>query len=298
MLPPEDSAPATLGEALAWARRRLEAGGVEAPAREVRLLASHLLGFTVTPLTARDLPLDAGALAALVARRAAREPLAYITGRRGFWTLDLSAGPDALVPRPDSETLVEAALAAFPHRDSVGAILDLGTGTGCLLLAALSEFHRAFGVGVDISPAAARLAARNAGACGLSARAAFVVGDWAASVGHPFDLVLCNPPYIASADLAALMPELGHEPRGALDGGPSGLDCYARLLPALPALLGRQGVAILELGAGQAADVAALARRAGLTHVGIQDDLAGVPRALVASVGARQKTFGSGRSGG
>ncbi len=282
MLHAQDSATVTLGEALAWATRVLDEAGVDAPAREARLLAAHLLRRTVTPLTPAGTPLDRARFAALAARRAAREPLAYITGQRGFWTLDLAVNPDTLVPRADSETLVEAALAALPDRDAVVRILDLGTGSGCLLLAALSEFGRAFGVGVDLSPGAALAAARNARSCGLADRSAFVVGDWAAPLGSGFDLVLCNPPYIASADLPALMPEVArHEPHEALDGGPSGLDCYATLLPALPALLRPGGVAVLELGQGQSQDVAALAERAGLTQLATRQDLAGIARALV-----------------
>lgn len=277
----QDSAAVTLGEALASSARTLAAAGVEQPAREARLLAAHLLGMPVTPLTDPATMLDEGALAALVARRAAREPLAYITGHRGFWTLDLAVGPETLVPRPDSETLIEAALTALPARDTVTRILDLGTGTGCLLLSALTEFASAFGVGVDVSPQAAALAARNALACGLASRAAFLAGDWDAALDTRFDLVLCNPPYIATGALDGLMPEVTHEPRRALDGGWSGTDCYARILPALPRLLGRRGVAVLELGAGQSACVAGLARQAGLTHMATRADLSGTARALV-----------------
>ena len=291
-----------LGEALAEGARVLAEAGVDQPRREARLLASYLLGAPVTALSDVGLPVERSRWAALVARRAAREPLALITGRRGFWTLDLAVSPDTLVPRPDSETLIEAALAAFPARDAVARILDLGTGTGCLLLAALSEFPAAFGVGIDLSPAAARLAAANAAACGLTERVAFAAGDWGEAVGGEavggeavggeavggeavggrFDLILCNPPYIATAELAQLMPEVRlYEPGRALDGGYWGLAAYARILPSLPALLAPAGVAILEVGAGQLADVSALARRAKLTHIASRVDLGGVERALI-----------------
>ena len=188
-----------LGAALDWAAGCLAAAGVDQPRREARLLAAHLLGAARAALLDRASRIDGPAYAALVARRAAREPLAFITGRRGFWTLDLEVSPDTLVPRPDSETLVQAALA---HAPGARRVLDLGTGTGCLLLAVLAECPAAFGVGVDLSPAACRLAARNAAANGLADRCAFVAGDWAAALHGRFDVVLCNPPYIESAALA------------------------------------------------------------------------------------------------
>lgn len=248
---------------------RLRTAGIENPVREARLLRAF----------AGDADL---AFAEAVARRAAREPLALITGRRGFWTLDLAVSGDTLVPRPDSETLVEAALAARPARGEVRRILDLGTGTGCLLLAALTEFPRAFGVGVDVWAPAAALARRNARSCGLAARSAFLAGDWAAALGGGFDLVLCNPPYVAREALGALMPEVREfEPRRALDGGAGGLEEYRRVVADLPRLLGPEGVAVVELGAGQAGDVAALAQAAGLAVVATRDDLGDVARALV-----------------
>jgi release factor glutamine methyltransferase len=160
-------------------------------------------------------------------------------------------------------------------------MLDLGTGTGCLLLAALSEFPAAFGVGVDRSAASAALAVRNAAALNLADRACFLCGDWADALAARFDLVLCNPPYIRTADLADLMPEVvRYEPRAALDGGADGFAAWRRLLPALPRLLNPQGVAVLELGAGQAETATGLARQAGFTAE-LRPDLAGIQRALV-----------------
>jgi release factor glutamine methyltransferase len=275
----------TLGEAIAAAASVLAAAGVDQPRREARLLAAHALGAPANALLDPARPLstgDSAALAALAARRGAREPLAFITRRRGFWTLDLEVSPDTLIPRADSETLIEAAIADLAPPHAVHRILDLGTGTGCLLLAALREFTAAFGVGVDLSPAAARLAARNASGAGLADRATFLAGDWAAALCGRFDLVLCNPPYIATAAIAGLMPEVArHEPARALDGGPAGLDAYARLVPTLARLLTPHGLAVLELGAGQGPAVAALAEGCGLAHVRTRPDLGGVDRALV-----------------
>jgi release factor glutamine methyltransferase len=217
----------------------------------------------------------------LLLRRAAREPLALITGRREFWSLPFAVSPATLIPRADSETLLEAALALFRDRGSVARILDLGTGTGCLLLAALTEFPAAFGVGVDLAPEAARLAAGNAATLGLAARAAFLVGDWAAPLDGRFDLILCNPPYIEAAAIPTLMQDVWqYEPPSALDGGPDGLDAYRRIIPALADLLSPSGAAVLEVGQGQAEMVAAAAQGAGLVAAP-RADLAGIPRALV-----------------
>jgi len=271
----------TRRDALRRGAERLRAAGIENPSLEARLLLAHALALSPTALVAEpDAPAAPG-YDTLLTRRAAREPLAFILGHREFWSLDIAVSPATLVPRADSETLIEAALAAFPDRAAVRRILDLGTGTGCLLLAALTEFSEAFGIGVDIAPAAIALAAANAVSLGLSPRAAFLVGDWAAAISAKFDLVLCNPPYIRSADLPGLMPEVArHEPARALDGGPDGLAAYRRILADLPRLLAPACVAILELGSGQEASVSALAAAAGFATAPLPD-LAGIPRALV-----------------
>jgi release factor glutamine methyltransferase len=276
----------TIGFFLCQAGQRLRGAAIEAPRLEARRLLAHVLGTTEEALL-RDpraaVPADKAAhFAALLARRVAHEPFAYLTGRVGFWTLELEVSPATLIPRADSETLVEAALAACPDKGAALRVLDLGTGTGALLLAVLSELPTASGVGIDLKPAAAALAARNAARLGLAARARFLAGDWAAAVRGPFDLVLCNPPYIESGAIPALMPEVArHEPASALDGGADGLAAYRHIIADLPRLLAPRGVAVLELGQGQQAAVEALGRKADLTPEACRADLGGVPRALV-----------------
>ncbi|MGE4480778.1 peptide chain release factor N(5)-glutamine methyltransferase [Acidocella sp.] len=263
-------------QALAEITVRLKQAGIEAPRREARLLLAFALGTNAAGLLARD-EVDPGCYAQALERRAAREPLAYITGHKEFWGLDFMTSPATLIPRPDTETLVEAVLeSGLKPR----AILDLGTGTGCLLLACLHEFPDAFGVGVDLNPDATRLARDNARHLGLAKRAAFLAGHWAGALDHPFDLVLSNPPYIESADLHALMPEVaGYEPASALDGGDDGLAAYRAIIGELPRILAPDGLAVLELGAGQAISVAALARQAGFDYVP-RRDLSGMERAI------------------
>jgi release factor glutamine methyltransferase len=273
---------APASRALRDGAERLAAAGIEGARREARLLMAHAMDMPSTQLLpGAETMVDTVRFDALVARRAAREPLALVTGRQAFWSLDFAVSPATLVPRADSETLIEAALAAFPVRQAVRRVLDLGTGTGCLLLAALHEFPAPFGVGVDRVPAAAGLARRNAAALGMADRAAFLCADWAAPLAARFDLILCNPPYIRAGDIPGLMPEVAlHEPPSALSGGTDGLDAYRAVMPALPALLDAGGVAVLELGQGQAAAVTALAAAAGFAAT-TRADLAGIDRALV-----------------
>lgn len=273
--------PLSRERAIRLATEQLATAGIEGPRREARLLLGHALGLSQEALLSDPLaPVGETAFAALLARRCAHEPMAYILGRREFWSLSLQVSRATLIPRPETETLIEAALAAFPDRASVARVLDLGTGTGCLLLAALSEFPGARGVGVDRLEAAAGLARRNAAGCGLASRAAFLCGDWAAALDGRFDLILCNPPYIPQAEIPGLMPDVaGHEPASALDGGADGLDAYRTLLADVPRLLARGGAAILELGIGQQAAVAGLAAEAGLA-ISVKADLSGIPRAL------------------
>jgi release factor glutamine methyltransferase len=272
-----------VGALLDGAAEALRAAGIDQPRLEARLLLGHALGVRQADLVGRRAErVAAPGFDAMVARRAAREPLALIVGHREFWSLDFAVSPATLVPRADSETVIEAALAARPDRGRVRDILDLGTGTGCLLLAALREFPRAWGVGVDLAPAAAALAARNAAALGLAGRAAFLCADWAGALHGGFDLVLANPPYIRSADIATLMAEVAaHEPALALDGGADGLLAYRAILAVLPGLLRPGAAAVLEIGQGQAADLTRLAEAAGLAVASQHADLGAVPRAVV-----------------
>jgi release factor glutamine methyltransferase len=280
---------ATIGDAVARAAALLAEAGVAGARREARLLAA--LALEIDPaivLGYPERPLDARAgerFMALVARRAAREPLSRIGGMREFWSLSFALTRDTLDPRPDSETLVAAALDRLPDRHAPWRILDLGTGSGCLLLALLSELPQAFGVGLDLAPGAAAAARRNAAALGLSGRAGFVVGSWDAAIRGPVDVILANPPYIPSAAIDDLAPEVArYEPRRALDGGPDGLDAYRLLAPAVQRLLRPGGVGLVEIGERQAGAVTALMERAGLAVEEVRQDLAGIERCVVVAL--------------
>ncbi len=255
---------------------------IDNPRLEARLLLAHATGRTSEDLI-RDLTAPGGPsdFAALIARRAAHEPLAFILGWKEFWSLRFQVTPATLIPRPESETLVEAALDLFPDPAASPRILDLGTGTGCLLVACLHERPAAFGIGTDLAWPALRVARHNASNLGLAGRAAFLCGDWATAVSGRFDLVLSNPPYIPTADLDGLMPEVGsHEPRGALDGGPCGLTAYRAIISSLRQLVSPSGAAIFELGAGQAEAVKVIAEAAAM-RVSVRSDLAGIARAMI-----------------
>jgi len=214
-----------------------------------------------------------------IERRRAGEPVAYITGHRAFWTVDLEVGPGALVPRPDSETLIAAAVEHFSGKPGPRRILDLGTGPGTLLLAALDEWPDANGVGIDASDAALSYARRNADRLGMARRADFRIGNWAEGVGERFDLILCNPPYVAAG--AETGPGVADfEPAEALFAGPEGLDDYRRLAPEIGRLLASGGLAAIEIGFDQAESAAELFRQQGLSP-SVALDLADRPRALL-----------------
>lgn len=269
---------------------RLEAAGVEEARRDARLLLAEALGVETHRLILEPQtnvpPAAADRFAGFVAARAARVPVSRILGRREFWGLTFRLSPATLDPRPDSETLVEAVLKAFPDRTAPLRVLDFGTGTGCLLLAVLSEYPNATGLGIDKAEEAVATASANAADLGLAGRAEIRLGDWGQGlggqgVGEPFDIILSNPPYIEAAVVPALAPEVArHDPLLALAGGADGLDAYRRLLPDVARLLAAQGHAFLELGQGQAADVAALALQCGLMQRALHADLAGIARCL------------------
>jgi release factor glutamine methyltransferase len=276
---------------IAGARRALArmfaAARLDTPALDARVLVGHALGLDHARLAAAaERVLDADErerIAATASRRLAREPVSRIVGMKEFWGLPLRVNPAVLVPRPETETVVATALAAL-NRDRNRArplrIADLGTGSGALLLALLSELPNAFAIGTDLSTAALALARDNAQQLGLAGRAAFLACDFAAALAGPFDLIVANPPYVAGDELAQLAPEVrDHDPPLALDGGPDGLSAYRALAADAPRLIGAAGHMVIEVGAGQADVVASLLNEQPL-DVTAARDLAGIPRAL------------------
>ena len=278
---------------VAGARRLLaaefRAAGIETPELDARILVAHALSLDHAGLAAAGTrTLEAGEwdlIGRLAERRRRHEPVARIVGFKEFWSLQLAIDSTTLVPRPETETIVEAALAEIASRGMRTRpmwIADLGTGSGAILLALLSEMPNAFGVGTDTSHGALRIARNNARRLRLE-HAAFVACDLATALGGTFDLIVANPPYIASADIPALAPEVrDYDPRTALDGGPDGLDCYRAIAATIPPLLNAAGMLVVEVGAGQAAAVDALFSQAGLAPGRLSHDLQGTPRALVA----------------
>lgn len=271
-------------------RARLEAAGIESPELDARLLLGEVLHLDLTGLiaaAARTLDADeAMRLEAVTQRRIAGEPVARILGHKEFWGLSFALSPATLVPRPDTETIVEAALALLKQDGRLNdalRIADIGTGSGAILLALLSELPNAQGIGTDINPDAIHTAARNAAALGLNGRARFIKCNYADALRGSFDLIVSNPPYIPSRDIDGLAIEVRtHDPRLALDGGPDGLNAYRVIAPAAFELLVPGGVVILEIGQGQESDVARLTANAGLdAGVSVKADLSGIPRAII-----------------
>jgi len=277
----------TIADALKWGRRALADAGIDSAALDARVLLGA--GLDVAPgalvaMAARALsPAEADAFGQLIRGRAGRRPVSRLLGRRGFWTLELELDDAVLDPRPDSETLVEAVLARRPDRRPL-SVLDLGVGSGCLLLSLLHELPGAWGVGVDLSAAAIACARANAARLGFGDRAVFLVGNWAAALTRRFDIVVCNPPYIGRVEIDGLQPEVrDHDPHLALDGGVDGLDCFRAIAMELPSILASEGVAVVECGAGQARQAADIFTEAGLLISELRRDLAGVPRCLIVS---------------
>ena len=276
----------TRAEALAGLGEIFRNCGFDEPLREARLTLCAAAGLDPAALIAGpDEPLGprSGQVGEFARRRARGEPLSKILGRRAFWGLDLRVSRDVLDPRPETETIVEAALALYGARKREPLrILDLGVGSGALLCALLREFGHARGIGVDRSEAAAAIARMNTEACGFAGRAEIRVGSWTENLDGPFDLIVSNPPYIPSAEIAGLPREVrDFDPRLALDGGADGLDAYRAILPAAARILAPGGSVMAEVGAGQAPDVLVLAERAGLSEAATRRDLAGIERVVL-----------------
>ena len=278
---------ATRREAIADISEAFRLAGVEAPRREAGLALRAACALTeLDLLCAPEAPLGPAAtrLNEFVKRRLRGEPLSRVTGAREFWGLLFSITPDVLDPRPETETVVEAAVALFAERRTEPLrIVDLGVGSGALLCALLSEFRSARGLGIDVSPAAASVAIRNVEACGLSGRAEIRVGDWNADLEGPFDLIVSNPPYVRTADIAALPCAVrDFDPLVALNGGGDGLDAYRGIFPAAQLLLAADGFLLAEMGHGQAAEVLEIAARAGFHDCALWRDYAGIDRVIAA----------------
>jgi len=273
-------------EALREAVMALQAAHVETASLDARLLLEHATGMSREQTLFRmDDILSQQQLTLyrrLIDRRAHRQPVAQIIGRREFFGLTFKVNSSVLDPRPDSETLIESIIKRVRDRKAPLRILDLGTGTGCLLLTLLYEFPNATGVGVDISDEALKVAQGNAVSLGLQSRAEFMASHWCMRVAGTFDIVISNPPYIPTDDIAELAPEVANwEPKLALDGGADGMSCYRAIVASLRGSLNPGGIAALELGMGQLPAVEALAQENGLTPTGVGYDIQGIPRCLI-----------------
>ncbi|HEX9446677.1 MAG TPA: peptide chain release factor N(5)-glutamine methyltransferase [Dongiaceae bacterium] len=285
------TAAVSIAAVLARATRSLADGGIEASGREARLLLQHAAAIPVATQIAFAerlvAPAEVAAFDLAVARRLRREPLSHILGHREFWSLSFQVTPDTLDPRADSETLVEAVLAELNRQDAGYrqkplTFVDFGTGTGCLLLALLSELPAAQGLGIDLNPGAVAIATANARRLDLSRRAKFQHGDWDQGIAATFDVVMSNPPYIPSNEIADLQPEVARfEPHLALDGGADGLTAYRALAQVIKRVLKPGGIAALEIGAGQGPDVIAVMATTGLQHIVSAQDLHAHERVLI-----------------
>jgi release factor glutamine methyltransferase len=278
----------TLVAAWAGARKRLEAVGIDSPAIDARILLEVAAGVSRTEIVGdpyRELtPEQTATLDDYLERRARREPVSHIVGRKGFWKIMLGVNPHVLTPRPDTEVIVDLVLAAYPEGRAF-TLLDLGIGSGAIALAILAERPAARALGVDLSEEALAVARDNAASLGLDGRLALLRGDWTTGIGDAsFDLVVSNPPYIASGEIETLDPEVrDHEPRLALDGGADGLDAYRRLAPEALRVLRPDGLMAFEIGHTQAEAVAELLRGAGAQDIRVHRDLANRDRVVTAA---------------
>ena len=277
----------SVDQAVNLASALLKGGGIEEARFEARILLGHVLGATREELLlgyAKGLSKNKfDELMSLAARRAAREPIAYLTGEREFWGLSFEVTRDTLIPRPDSETLIEAVL-AFTRVQGYGRyrILDIGTGSGCLLISLLKEMPEAEGVATDSSLAALEVARRNAARHGVLARAHFAAVSWGNALKPPFDLIVANPPYVAESARTSLMPDVAeYEPTEALFAGDVGEDAYVALAPDLARLIAPEGRIFVELGQGCGGRVSGLFKVSGLRECARWRDLAGVERCAV-----------------
>lgn len=272
---------------LADGAKRLAAAGIDSPRGEARVLLAHAAGVDQSQLIGSGpqiSPDSAAAFAAFVARREKHEPVAYITGSREFWSLDFAVGPGVLIPRPDTETLIEAAMTDFPDRYASLAVLDIATGSACLPIVFLLGYPNGRAIATDSSPEALHWAERNRTAHTLESRVDFRHTNWTDGIAESFDVVFCNPPYIDRATLATLERDVrDYEPGAALDGGSDGLDAYRAIAPRISSHLKKTGRAYVEIGLGQAKDVSGIFATAGLETVRVVPDLSGISRCLVAA---------------
>jgi release factor glutamine methyltransferase len=273
-------------EALRWAVMKLQQEHIESASLDARILLEYVLGVNREQLLfSLELPITTeqyDRFAALVAKRAKRQPVSKIISRREFWGINFAVNENTLDPRPDSETLIECVLERVENRDDALRILDLGTGTGCLLLSLLSELPAATGIGIDASEGALLVAKENAVTLGFTGRTDFMLGDWCSRLEGKFDIIISNPPYIPTEVISTLEPEVAEfDPMLALDGGADGLNCYRKIMKQLSNILAKDGFAAFEIGIGQQNDLAAIANENGMEIAGSKNDLSGIARCLI-----------------